>query len=196
MSTALLLSGGMDSTALAWLTQPELLVTIDYGQLAAEAELRAASAVAQALGAEHRVIAVRLPQLGSGDMAGRPAHADAPASDWWPFRNQLLITIAGMAALQAGCTRLLIGTVAGDALHKDGTEGFVAQMDALMANQEGGLHVEAPALHWSTADLIGRSGVPPFVLAWSHSCHKANTPCCACRGCVKQLEVLQQLGER
>lgn len=196
MSTGLLLSGGMDSTALAWLTQPELLVTIDYGQLAAEAELRAAAAVASALGAEHRVITVRLPQLGSGDMAGRPAHADAPASDWWPFRNQLLITIAGMAALQVGCTRLLIGTVASDALHKDGTEGFVAQMDALMAGQEGGLRVEAPALHWSTAELIERSGVPPFVLAWSHSCHKANTPCCACRGCVKQLEVLQQLAEQ
>jgi 7-cyano-7-deazaguanine synthase len=193
MTTALLLSGGMDSTALAWMTKPDVAITIDYGQQAANAEHRAALAVASAIGAEHRFVAMRLSQLGSGDMAARAAHPDAPASDWWPFRNQMLLTIAGMAALQHGCNRLLIGTVATDAQHKDGTTAFVEQMDALMRWQEGGLRIEAPALAWTSTELIVRSGVPAEVLAWSHSCHKANTPCCACRGCFKQFEVLSAL---
>lgn len=195
MSAALLLSGGMDSTVLAWLTRPSLAITIDYGQLAAEAELRAARAVAHAIGIEHRFISMRLPQLGSGDMAGQPAHPDAPASDWWPFRNQLLITVAGMAALQHGCTRLVIGTVASDAQHQDGTQEFVDRMDALMSAQEGGLRIEAPAIAWSTVELVTKSGIPRPILAWSHSCHRANTPCCACRGCMKQFDVIEQLRE-
>jgi len=184
----------MDSTALAWLTKPDLAVTIDYGQLAAEAEIRASSEVSRLMGLNHQVIRMRVPELGSGDMAGKSAHADAPASDWWPFRNQLLITVAATAAINHGCDRLLIGTVASDGIHSDGTPAFVQRMNALLICQEGGLSLHAPAIEWTTAELVRRSEVPQPILAWSHSCHKANTPCCSCRGCNKHLEVLSELG--
>lgn len=46
MKTGLLLSGGMDSLTLAWWKRPDIAFTLNYGQLAAQAEieLRARSA--------------------------------------------------------------------------------------------------------------------------------------------------------
>ena len=34
----------------------------------------------------------------------------------------------------------------------------------------------------------------PGVLAWAHSCHKADVACGNCRGCNKYFEVLRELG--
>lgn len=190
----MLLSGGMDSIALMWWCKPDLAITIDYGQRPAAAEITASTQVCEALGVPHQVLSVDTSALGSGDLAGGDALPEAPASDWWPFRNQLLITLAGACALKHSCNRLLIGTVASDATHLDGTPEFVQLISALMTHQEGRLTVEAPAILLSTEQLIRRSNVPAELMAWAHSCHKANYPCCACRGCYKHHEVLEQLG--
>ena len=107
MTQALLLSGGMDSISVAWWLRPALALTIDYGQLAAAAEIQAARAVCLQLEIPHEVITVDCRALGSGDMAGQPADALAPASDWWPYRNQLLITLAGMRARHRFSTGVL-----------------------------------------------------------------------------------------
>jgi 7-cyano-7-deazaguanine synthase len=67
-------------------------------------------------------------------------------------------------------------------------------MDDLVTFQEGGLRVVAPAIELSTADLIRIAGVPPSLLAWSHSCHKADIACGNCRGCNKYLSTYAELG--
>jgi len=194
VKSALLLSGGMDSIALAWWCRPDLAITIDYGQRPAAAEITAATQVCQELDILHVVLRIDASSLGSGDLAGNDALPQAPASDWWPYRNQLLITLAGASALKHCCSRLIIGTVSTDATHLDGTARFVEHINALMAYQEGALTVEAPALHLNTADLVRESGVPARLMAWAHSCHKANSPCSDCRGCYKHYEVLEALG--
>ena len=109
MTAALLLSGGMDSTALAYWMRPQVAITIAYGQLCAAGEIDAASAVCAQLGIKHEVIRVDCSALGSGDLSDRPALAIAPVSEWWPFRNQLLITLAGMRALEYGLSDVMIG---------------------------------------------------------------------------------------
>ena len=80
MKTALLLSGGMDSIAIAWWKRPDIAITLDYGQRAAEAEIKAASATCSALKIDHHVIKVDCSSLGSGDMAGAEADSNAPVS--------------------------------------------------------------------------------------------------------------------
>lgn len=194
MRTALLLSGGMDSSALAWWFRPDLAISVDYGQLAAEAELRASAMVCAELGIDHDIVRIDCRKLGSGDMAGQQPDIHAPCSDWWPYRNQLLITFAGARALALGVGRLWIGTVTSDGTHADGRHEFFAHMDALMAAQEGALRVSAPAIEMSTAQLIRKSGIPAASLAWTHSCHKGNVPCGQCRGCNKYFEVFHELG--
>lgn len=193
MTTALLLSGGMDSISIAWWKRPDLAITIDYGQLPAEAEIIAAQAVSRRLGIPHHVLQVNCRSLGSGDMAGIEPSALAPATDWWPYRNQLLVTLAAMKAVALGVTELWLGTVASDASHLDGTRGFVAALSALLSMQEGEMTVSAPAIGMTTVDLVRRSGIPPEILAWAHSCHKAEVACGACRGCNKYFEVRREL---
>ncbi|HCE28725.1 MAG: 7-cyano-7-deazaguanine synthase [Burkholderiales bacterium RIFCSPLOWO2_12_67_14] len=193
MKTALLLSGGMDSIAIAWWKRPDVAITIDYGQLPASAEITAATVVAQRLGIAHHVVKVDCRSLGSGDMAGLSANEHAPASDWWPYRNQMLVTFAAMKAISLDVKRLLIGSVLSDGFHRDGTPEFVGALSALLELQEGGMTVSAPAIELSTIELIRISGVPDTELAWAHSCHKSDVPCGDCRGCNKYFKVLEDL---
>jgi 7-cyano-7-deazaguanine synthase len=194
MSLALLLSGGQDSVALAYMLRPALAITIDYGQLPAQAELVAATQVCDALNLEHVAIRVDCSQLGSGDLAGKQPLGVAPVSEWWPYRNQLLVTLAAAAALARGTTQLAIGTVSTDASHTDGSHEFIEAMDGVLSLQEGGLRLVAPAIGMTSANLIRRAGVPSEILAWAHSCHTSRWACGACRGCVKHKNVMHELG--
>jgi len=195
VKAALLLSGGMDSLSLAWWKRPAFAITIDYGQLASQAEIAASTEVCRQLKIEHHVIRIDCRSLGSGDMAGAGADRYAPASDWWPYRNQLLLTIAAMKAINLGANLLLLGTVKSDGSHLDGTQGFVDAMSHLLGLQEGQMRVDAPAITMSTTELVRHCGVPRDLLAWAHSCHKANVSCANCRGCNKYFEVLAELDD-
>lgn len=194
MNTALLLSGGMDSTSIAYWKRPSLAITIDYGQKPAYAETRAAASVCKDLNIKHHIIRVDVASLGSGDMAGTPAITIAPVSEWWPFRNQLLITLAAMHGVTANIGTLMVGTLTSDGAHVDGTQRFLNAMDQLLKMQEGGIRLEAPAVHLNGAGLVRKSGIPMDILGWAHSCHVANQACGVCRGCRKHYETLAELG--
>jgi len=183
----------MDSIALLWLERPALAITIDYGQRAAQSEMQASRAVCAEIGIEHVGVSADCSTLGSGDMGSREPLSFAPASDWWPYRNQLLATLAGPTALGRHCKELLFGTVASDASHVDGTQEFYRRLSALMEFQEGNLSVRAPAAYLATSELIRRSGIPREALSWAHSCHISNLACGHCRGCVKHFEVTEEL---
>lgn len=197
MSRLLLLSGGLDSTAVAAMVRPEHCIHIDYGQTPEDAELRAAAQVAADLGLPFTSLGVPASPVGAGLMKAEPADGILPADaspEWWPFRNQLLITLAAAWGVQRGFEVVIIGTVASDAArHADGTRTFLTRIDGLLSIQEGHLRVEAPAADMSSAELITTSGVTDAVLGWTHSCHRANFPCGACPGCVKRQEVLKEL---
>ncbi len=192
--TALLLSGGMDSAALAFWKRPTLAITIDYGQASARGEIRAATQIAKELGIALEIIRLDCAALGSGDLAGKAAIAGSPAPEWWPYRNQFLVTVAAMKAIPLGITSLLVGSVKSDSFHVDGRAEFYEQLDRLVAMQEGSLRVEAPGLGFSSAELIRHSGIPDSLIGWAHSCHKAEYACGSCRGCWKRQNVLDELG--
>lgn len=191
---AILLSGGMDSTALTWLTRPELAITFDYGQLAARGEVQAATAVCESLGIRHRTITINCRELGSGDMAGTLPVTAAPVPEWWPFRNQLLITMAAAVALNEGMRGLVVGSVANDSSHADGRRPFFEAMNRVLVIQEGEMVLLAPAIEQTTVDLCQKSEVPFEILAWAHSCHISDFACGVCRGCVKHRETMNALG--
>ncbi len=127
-------------------------------------------------------------------MAGRAAIDVAPIPEWWPFRNQMLITLAAMRGIALDVTRLLIGTVKSDSSHADGRREFIAAMDDVLKLQEGGLRLEAPAIDLTAVELIRTSAIPREILAWAHSCHVAEYACGVCRGCHKHYETYEALG--
>lgn len=191
---AILLSGGMDSIALAYWLRPEIAITLDYGQKAAEAEIAAATRVAEHLGMEHFVLRIDCSSLGSGDLVGSKPISDAPITEWWPYRNQMLVTMALMKAIQLGVCELMVGSVKTDAQHMDGTPEFYEQLSKLVSMQEGNIKVTAPAIGMTTVELVKKAGIPVNLLMYAHSCHTSNRPCGKCHGCNKYLYVKEQLG--
>lgn len=194
MKTAILLSGGMDSICLTYWERPDLALTIDYGQLSALGEIQAARVVSRNLDIPHEVISVNCRKLGSGDLAGKPHLESAPASEWWPFRNQLLLTLAGMRAIQFGINRLIFGSVKTDSFHQDGRAEFFEKMSDVFSLQEGHIVVSAPAINLTTPELVRASGIPRSLLAWAHSCHISRYACGHCGGCEKYYWVMKELG--
>ena len=192
--TAILLSGGIDSIALAYWKKPDIAVTIDYGQVAAEGEIRAAEKVCKELGLVHEVLRIDCRCIGSGEMAGTSSLTISPAEEWWPFRNQLLVTLAAARLVGRCVTCLMLGTVRTDSEYADGKESFYAAMDTLLALQEGALHVLAPAITMTSMELIKVSGISREQLSWAHSCTRNNYACGRCRSCIKHREVMKRLG--
>jgi 7-cyano-7-deazaguanine synthase len=194
MSDLLLLSGGIDSTAIAAWFRPSLCLTIDYGQQASLTEIETSAQICSELGLFHQIRKVNISHLGSGDMADSSKSSFSVNSEFWPFRNQFLITIGAKVALQHNCDRILIGTVITDRRHQDGTEVFILTMNKLLALQEGNLKLLAPGAQLTSFELVEKSKVTLGVLGWCHSCHKANFACGRCRGCIKHSEIMTAFG--
>lgn len=190
----LLLSGGLESSALAAWLRPPLVLTIDYGQLPACGEMWAASQVCAELGLEHHAVRADCSAVGSGLLAGRKCDERAPVPEWWPYRNQLLATLASAWGISRGASEILVGSVKGDSRHADGKANFYDQLDRLTAMQEGGLRVRAPGIEMSSAELITQSGIGDAVLGWTHSCHVSDIACGSCPGCAKRRDVLTHMG--
>lgn len=193
--TAILLSGGMDSIAIAYWKKPDIAITIDYGQKCAEAEIQSAAFVAKKLGLEHHIIRVDCSSLGSGCLLGSEPLEFAPTREWWPYRNQLLVTLACMKAISLGVKTIFVGSIKQDGdRHKDGTKEFYNLLSLLIEYQEGGINIDMPAADLNTIDIIKRYKVPLYLILHSHSCHTANIPCLDCPGCVKNYKIRQALG--
>lgn len=192
MDVALLLSGGMDSICIAYWKRPKYGITIDYGHNPRLGEIQAASTVCKALNIEHIVITADISALGSGDLVGTTPVSDAPASEWWPYRNQFLITLAAMKCQSINVSNLMIGTLRTDGFHSDGRPEFIELMNDLFTMQEGHLTISSPAIKLSAVELVEESGIPLSILSWSHSCHTSEVACGFCRGCRKHYETMEK----
>lgn len=193
MNKAILLSGGMDSISLAFWQRPSIAITIDYGQLPAEKEIRTSKIVSDVLKMDHHVIKIDCGELGSGDLINKAALTTSPSPEWWPFRNQLLITFALMKSIKLNINQIMVASVRSDGFHKDGTAEFYEAINTLATCQEGNIAVTAPCIKFNTVELIKLSQVPKEILLWAHSCHKSNIACGNCRGCLKYSQVMQEL---
>lgn len=193
MNKSILLSGGIDSIALAFWKRPTYAFTINYGQKPAIAEIRSSEAVCKELQIKHIIISIDCSSIGSGDLIKGPSINIAPSSEWWPYRNQLLITLACMKAASMEVEELMVASVLSDGFHKDGTSEFYNFISKTVEYQEGAIKISAPAINFSSVDLVLKSLVPPEILYYAHSCHISNTPCGHCRGCYKYIDVIQKL---
>src|SRR3546814_6057234 len=133
-----------------------------FRSLPAKAEEAAGRAAAEAVGLRYETVRADCSALGSGDLAGRPAESMAPVPEWWPFRNQLILTIAGAVALHLNETELMIGALRTDGVHADGRPEFIEMISALMQMQEGGLRRSEE--HTSELQSLMRNSYAVFCL--------------------------------
>lgn len=191
---AILLSGGVDSISLAFNLKPEIAYTIDYGQNVAEREIYVSKYISNQLGIVHKVLRVDCKDLGSGTLAKSEKLELSPSEEWWPFRNQLLITLASMQAIKDSVSEIYLASVKSDNFHSDGTKEFYNLVNNLSNYQEGKINILCPTLDLFSHELIQTYNVPHELISIAHSCHISNHSCGKCSGCIKQLKVKEEIG--
>jgi len=190
---ALLLSGGIESTCLAYWKRPDLCVTVDYGQVCADTEIDTSKAICTRLKLRHETI--KAFAGGSFGLLGGKKPLDHDKPEYWPFRNQFLATIAAMNLQRRGIREIWFGSVKSDKKFLDGAPEFFKRLDALTSAQEGRLRIKAPAITLTTEKLIIESKTPRAVLGATFSCHRSSLPCGDCPGCWKQFRLLYSGGK-
>ena len=194
MKRAVLLSGGVDSICLTYGIKPEIAYTIDYGQTVAEREIYVSKYICNELEIKHVVITFDCKKLGSGSLANSLSSDISPSKEWWPFRNQLLVTLASMQAVKDSVNEIYLASVKSDNFHKDGTNEFYKLINDLLVYQEGEIKVTCPTLEYYSHELVSKYNVPITLISMAHSCHISNLACGKCSGCIKQLKVRYELG--
>ena len=208
-----IVSGGMDSTVLAYLVHQRAsmvrLLSFDYGQRH-RIELEYARRTARALGAPHHV--VDLTSL-TGLLAGSAlTDENVPVPDGHysnasmratvvPNRNAIMLDIAVAQAVSVGADAVVFGAHAGDhPIYPDCRPEFLRafQTMALLANQgfaHPNLQVTAPFIDLSKAEIatIGERLGVPFADTWS--CYRGGVVHCgSCGTCVERREAFVVAG--
>lgn len=190
---AVLLSGGVDSICLTYGIKPQIAYTIDYGQVVADREIYVSKYICKELNIEHKVIKVDCKSLGSGSLANSKNINFSPSDEWWPYRNQLLITLALMQGIKDEINELHLASVKSDEFHKDGTKQFYKYIDDLVSYQEGKISIKCETIDFYSHELASNYNVPLKLLSIAHSCHTSNIACGKCSGCLKQMRVRFEL---
>jgi 7-cyano-7-deazaguanine synthase len=210
-----LLSGGLDSTTALAIARAEghecFALTVKYGQLH-QVELDAAARVAAALGArEHRVVAVDLspiavsalttisiavPKDRSLDEIG--AAGDVPAT-YVPARNTVLLALALAWAETLGAQDIFVGVNVLDASgYPDCRPEFVRAFEALaqVATRSGGIHIHAPLIEMTKAQIIERGIALGIDYAITHSCYDPvnGAACGRCDACALRRKGFAEAG--
>lgn len=212
MKAIAIVSGGLDSVTLAHVLKAEgyalHLLSFDYGQRHAK-ELGCAKVCAAVLGAQHTVVDLRsvLPLLRGSSLTD-----DTPVPDGHyaaenmrvtvvPNRNAIMLAIAYAAAVSEQADIVAIGVHGGDHfIYPDCRTEFVHAFDAMerlatRGHAAPGLHLYAPFVGVTKADIVQRGATlgVPFAATWS--CYKGGALHCGkCGTCVERKEAFEIAG--
>ena len=193
-----LLSGGMDSAVALAIARDQGLdchaLSVAYGQRHTS-ELAAAARVARQLGAlEHKVVAVDLRAIGGSALTDDIDVPEAPAegipSTYVPARNTIMLSIALGWAEVLGAQRIVCGVNAVDySGYPDCRPAFIEAFERLAnlatrAGVEGvRMHIDAPLMAMSKADIVRRGLALGVQFADTVSCYQADIQGAACGRC-------------
>jgi 7-cyano-7-deazaguanine synthase len=214
----LLLSGGLDSVAAAYLlrgiAEPVLALTADYGQKSAKQELGAAYAVATDLGVPHRTVFIPfLKEAATGALVDRyatvpepsiedlddadGAGADSAAAVWVPNRNGVLIAMAATWAESNDVPYVVCGFNREEArTFPDNSKSFLEATNAALALSTGnGVQVIAPTIDMDKIEIAraAHEAGAPLHRCWS--CYLGgDQPCGRCESCLRFRRALDGAG--
>lgn len=210
LRVVVLLSGGLDSTALlAWLLErghTPVALTLRYGSRHMVAETAAARLVVEHFGVPHLV-----RDLPAGLFQGS-ALIDAPlplgrspaemaaagvAPSYVPLRNTVFLAVAGAIAEGMGA-----GGVA-FAAHREDHVGYPdcrpeyarTMAHALRLGSRAGLELLAPFIEWRKADIVEWAVSRDAPLHLTHTCYQGARPACGvCDACALRLAAFAGAG--
>jgi 7-cyano-7-deazaguanine synthase len=208
MKSVLLLSGGVDSTALAYYlannqSQRVHAVTFRYGQRNADREIAAAARTARRLFLRHTVIELH-PNVfaetaltGFGEIPWAPtSDVDATSPVVVPGRNTVFLVSAASVGLYDGATSVYFATTAEDsAAFPDCRIGYLAALNSLLKVAGMGSQVIAPFISRSKAEVVGIGAEAGADWADAYSCYVGKAAHCGkCGACLGRLAAFAEAG--
>lgn len=209
METAVLLSGGLDSSvALHWAARHhhvKLALSFNYASNHGERELECAAWQAASLSVEHRVIdispmAAHLKSAllsGADDIPDGKYDADLMKQTVVPFRNGIFLAMAAGIAESHGACRLVIAAHSGDhSIYPDCREEFMAAMtDAIRLGTYAGIGILRPFIHTSKRGIVQMGHELGVDFSRTYSCYKGGpVHCGVCSTCLERREAFQEAG--
>ena len=195
-----LLSGGLDSATCLAIARDmgfeTYALSVAYGQRHA-AELAASKRVAQALGArEHRTASVELGQFGGSALTDPGIavpldqdNAGIPVT-YVPARNTVMLSIALAWAEVLGANDIFVGVNAVDySGYPDCRPVFIeafehmARLATKVGVESAQLHIHAPLIELSKADIIRRGTALGVDYVLTVTCYQADDDGLACGRC-------------
>lgn len=211
----LLLSGGLDSYTAGAIAQREgyelYALTVRYGQVHAR-EVAAARDVARALGvAKHIELNVDLAAFGGSTLVGdgaipkdRDLEGPGIPSTYVPARNTIFLSLALGWAEVLDAEAIVLGVNALDySGYPDCRPEYLEAFERLAslatrAGVEGGrLHIKAPLVRMSKADIIREGLKLGLDYGLTHSCYDpdpSGAPCQRCDSCRLRARGFAQVG--
>lgn len=219
MKALVLFSGGVDSTTCLGLAidkygkENVIALSISYGQKhSKEVE------VSREIAAHYQVEYIYLDlakifeysecclldhskqEIPKGDYAKQLKEANGnPVSTYVPFRNGLFLSSAASIALSKGCSIIYYGAHSDDAAgnaYPDCSSSFNNAMNEAIYEGSGKqLHMEAPFVSWTKADIV-KKGIElkvPYELTWS--CYEGGEKSCGtCGTCIDRAKAFEKNG--
>jgi 7-cyano-7-deazaguanine synthase len=194
-----LLSGGLDSATTLAIARSEGFechaLSLEYGQRH-HAELDAARSVTQSLGAkEHRVVTLDLAQFGGSALTDETLSVPTSPGEgipitYVPARNTIMLSIALAWAEVLSARDIFLGVNAVDySGYPDCRPEYLAAFEkmanlATKAGVEGkSLHIHAPLIYLSKADIIRKGMALGVDYGMTISCYQADKDGKACGQC-------------
>ncbi len=209
MKVVVLCSGGMDSvTALHWARREHDVVAVlsfDYGSKHNPRELPFAAEHARLAGVPHQVVPLGfigehfesdLLQSGGEIPEGHYA-AENMKRTVVPFRNGIMLAVAGGFAESVGAEGLVIAAHGGDhAIYPDCREDFMQAMgDALRLGTYAGIRLLRPFIALDKGRIAAEAARLGVDLGRTWSCYKGGAIHCGrCGTCVERREAFLQAG--
>lgn len=210
VSSLVLLSGGLDSTAnLAFAIEAgekPFCLTIDYGQRAAPSEKKAARTIADYYGLNHEILdlpwlgalgqssltdrSMTIPQLATSQLDHMPTITQSAKSVWVPNRNGVMIETAAAVAESRGIGKVYVGFNAEEAAtFPDNTTEYLGAVTASLRYSTAN-HVQIACF----TDRLNKTEIVkklrtfktefPFHLVWS-CYYTGEKPCGKCESCQR-----------
>ncbi|MEZ0323071.1 MAG: 7-cyano-7-deazaguanine synthase QueC [Hydrogenothermaceae bacterium] len=210
-----LLSGGIDSTTLLWLSKKMFnkvyAISFDYGQKH-KVELSYAKEIAKIADVERHFIATipYLKDLGSNALTDESievpseSYTDEPPITTVPMRNLIFLSIAASYADVYGIENIGIGVHSLDSPYPDCRAEFISSAEAainassvMVAKKKNRIKIFSPFLGMTKTDIVKLGydlGVP---FEKTYSCYKGTEPPCGeCATCRQRKEALKILEKR
>lgn len=212
MKAVIILSGGMDSTTLAYEVVNGIngqhfdevhAISFDYGQRHVK-ELKCAKVTAKKLGLVHHIVDVSgLSEILKSALTG---DCDVPEGAYdddnqkltvVPNRNMIMLSIAAGYAMSIKAMYLYYGAHAGDhAIYPDCRPEFVDAMNTVLSVADYNyVELVVPYLHY-TKGMIAKRGKllgVPYEDTWT--CYKGGEkPCGVCGSCDERLAAFKEAG--